>query len=602
MSQDPHRRASFRFALPAAESVVGAALAGLLPGPRFHSASRAAASKSAGRGALCRARTGCVRYERPGSRAHDTTVGPTTGVAGMTDATDVGRADGAGEDEAGAGADSERIAPLDRRVFAVAGVVFAVLMAFSTRYGFHRDELYFLDSARHLQAGYVDQPALAPLLARVSLSLFGVSAAGLRLWSALATAGTVIVGGLSAREFGGARRTQLLAAIATGTMPLLLGSGHVANTTSYEVLAWAAIALVVVRIGRTGDTRWWLAAGALVGLGAADNHLAAIFAAVLLAAALLGPARRTVADRWLLAGAAIAVLFVLPDLWWQARHGWAMFEMTRALNEEHGGPANIITWIVGQFGVSCLAMTVLWLAGLRFLWQSGRPLWRCLVIAYAVLSVLFAVTTGAQVYYLGGLYVCLLAAGAVELDGWLRSRPDRMRKLVIATTLSALLSALIVLPVLPPSNAAWTYGVNSVSGETLGWPQLVGTVRQVWTGLPAGQRANAVIFAADYGEAGAINELGRGTGLPTAAGAQNTDWWWGPVNPHATTVVAIAPGPDYAPGYAAQLRRYFRHVRVAATLSNPNGVHNIEWGGHVYVCTGPRHSWGTIWPELRNYA
>ncbi|MFE7710284.1 ArnT family glycosyltransferase [Streptomyces sp. NPDC057486] len=509
--------------------------------------------------------------------------------------TDVGRADGAGED-------GGRTAPLDRRVFVVAGVVLAVLMALSPRYGFHRDELYFLDSARHLQASYVDQPALTPMLARVSLSLFGVSAAGLRLWAALAVAGTVVVGGLTAREFGGTRRAQLLAAIATGTMPVLLGSGHVANTTSYEVLAWAAIALVVVRIGRTGDTRWWLAAGALVGLGSEFNHLAAIFGTVLLAAMLLGPARRTVVDRRLLAGVVIAVLLVLPDLWWQARHGWAMFAMTRALNGEHGGAGNILTWIVGQLGMSCLAMTVLWVAGLRFLWRSGRPLWQCLVTAYAVLFVLFAVTTGAQVYYLGGLYVCLLAAGAVGLDGWLHSRPGRLRGLTIGTAVSAALSAVIVLPVLPPSDVAWTYGTSPISGETLGWPQLVGTVRQVWTGLPAGQRANAVIFAADYSEAGAINELGRSAGLPTAAGAQNTDWWWGPGNPHATTVVAVAPGPDYAPGYAAHLRRYFRHVRVAATLSNPGGVHNIEWGGHVYVCTGPRRPWGAIWPELRNYA
>lgn len=113
---------------------------------------------------------------------------------------------------------------------------------------------------------------------------------------------------------------------------------------------------------------------------------------------------------------------MLPDVWWQARHGWAMFAMTRALNGENGGLGNIPTWIVGQLGMSCLVMTVLWVAGLRFLRRSGRPLWRCLVTAYAVLFVLFAVTTGAQVYYLGGLYVCLLAAGAVGLDGWLYSR------------------------------------------------------------------------------------------------------------------------------------------------------------------------------------
>ncbi|MET9361665.1 glycosyltransferase family 39 protein [Streptomyces sp. NPDC006632] len=192
-------------------------------------------------------------------------------------------------------------------------------------------------------------------------------------------------GALTARELGGARRAHLLAAIATVTMPVLLGGAHVANTRSYEVLAWASIALVVVRIGRTGDTRWWLAAGVLVGVGAEFNHPAAGFGVVLLAAVLLGPARRSVADRRLLAGIGIAVLLVLPDLWWQARHGWAMFEMTRALNAQNGGPQYIFPWIVGQLGMACLALAVLWTAGLRFSWRSGRPLWRCIVITHAVL-------------------------------------------------------------------------------------------------------------------------------------------------------------------------------------------------------------------------
>jgi hypothetical protein len=147
------------------------------------------------------------------------------------------------------------IGPFDRRVIAVGGTVFVVLMAVSGRYGFEVDELYFLDCARHLQASYVDQPVLAPLLAWVSLKLFGVSLPGLRVWPALAAWATVVVAGLTAREFGGTRRAQLLAAVSP--IPVLLGVDHVANTTPYALLAWAGLALVVVRIGRTGDCRWW---------------------------------------------------------------------------------------------------------------------------------------------------------------------------------------------------------------------------------------------------------------------------------------------------------------------------------------------------------
>ena len=154
---------------------------------------------------------------------------------------------------------------------------------------------------------------------------------------------------------------------------------------------------------------------------------------------------------------------------------------------------------------------------------------------------------------------------------------------------------------LPPADIAWTYTINQTLGETIGWPELVRTVDAVWTSLPPSQRASAVIFTADYGEAGAINELGRGTVLPAAVSGHNSLWWLGPGNPHATTVVAVAPGPVDVTGYAAYLSQFFTSVQVAATLSNPYGIHNQEWDGHVYVCSGPRQPWAQLWPRLRHY-
>jgi hypothetical protein len=490
--------------------------------------------------------------------------------------------------------------PFDRRVILVGGVVFAVLMALSPRYGFHRDELYFLDDARHLQASYVDQPVLTPLLAWVSLKLFGVSLPGLRLWPALAAGATVVISGLTARELGGGRRAQLLAAVGTATMPALLAIGHLASTTPYDVLAWTALALVVIRIGRTGDCRWWLAAGLILGLGLANKHSAGLFAAALVAGVLLSGGRAMVLNRWFLAGAAIAVAFAVPDLWWQAQHQWATIAMTQALNRKNGGLGNIGTWVIGQVIMVTLALVWVWVAGLRFLWRSGRPLWRALAWAYGLLFVLFAVTTGAQIYYLAGTYPYLLAAGFVSVDGWLAARRGRVRNLMLATALTTVAALPVVLPVLPAADVGWTSTVNTESAESIGWPQLVQTVQKAWLSLPAAQRAHAVIYTANYGEAGAINELGRADGLPTAVSGHNTDWWWGPGNPDATTVVVVAPGN--APGYGDYLSRFFRSVQQVATLSNPAGIHNQEWGGHVYLCTGPALTWAQLWPLLRQYS
>jgi (R,R)-butanediol dehydrogenase / meso-butanediol dehydrogenase / diacetyl reductase len=134
--------------------------------------------------------------------------------------------------------------PLSRVVYLVAAAVFALLMALSGRYGFHRDELYFIVCARHLQASSVDQPILTPLITRISLGPFGASLVGLRLWPALAVAGTVILGGLLAREFGGGRTAQILSALGVATSGVVFGSGHLDDTTIYDILAWGGLALV----------------------------------------------------------------------------------------------------------------------------------------------------------------------------------------------------------------------------------------------------------------------------------------------------------------------------------------------------------------------
>lgn len=490
---------------------------------------------------------------------------------------------------------------LDRGVFVVGGLVFAVLMSLSPWYGFNRDELYFLDAARHLQGGYVDQPILAPLLARASLELFGVSLPGLRLWPSLAAAATVVMGALIARELDGSRRAQLLAAFGTATMPVLLGADHLEGPTAIDILGWVTLAFVVVRVGRRSDPRWWLLGGLVLGLGLANKHSVGFFAVAMFVGALLSGGAKLVLNRWLLAGAVIAALFTVPDLWWQATNHWPTIEMTRHLNAKNGGVGNVGNWLAGQLIMVNLALAWVWVAGLRHLWRSRSPLSRALVWAYGLLFVFFAATTGAKIYYLAGAYVYLLAAGAVSIDGWLSARPVRTRKLVLWTGLSTAAALPIVVPVLPASAIGWTYGINQVPGESVGWPGLVNTVRGVWTSLTPQEQAQAVIFTANYGEAGAINELGRGTGLPGAVSGHNNEWWWGPGNPNASIVVAVAPGPRDVTGYDTYLQQYFSSVKTVATLTDTAGIHNEEWGGHVYICRGPRQPWGQMWPQLRHY-
>jgi hypothetical protein len=491
--------------------------------------------------------------------------------------------------------------PIDRRIVIVAGTLFTVLMLFSARYGFHRDELYFLDCARHLAASYVDQPVFSPLVARLSLDLFGVSLTGLRLWPSLAAAGTVILGGLLAREFGGGRRAQLVGALGVATAPAVLGADHILNTTPFNILAWTALALVVVRIGRTGRTRLWIPAGAILGLGLTNNHSVGFFAVALVAGIVLSGGSRVLLNRSFLIGAVIAAAFTVPELWWQATHHWPTIGMTRVLAQENGGLKNALIFIPSQFFMAAPVLIGVWLAGLRFLWRSERPVWRGLAWSYGLLFVFFAATAGAKPYYLGSTYFFLIGAGAVSLESGWTTEPRRFRAFYLPLALSFIVAAIITLPVLPASSIGWTAQADPVPTETVGWPELDHTVAGVWHGLTASRRANGVVLASNYGEAGAINELDRSDGLPEAVSGQNNVWYWGPGNPRATTVVAVVlknPG-SLARKFVRKLRRDFAHVQQAATLNNGHGLVNMEQGGHVYICTGPVREWGELWPSFK---
>jgi hypothetical protein len=155
---------------------------------------------------------------------------------------------------------------------------------------------------------------------------------------------------------------------------------------------------------------------------------------------------------------------------------------------------------IGQLALVTLSLAWVWVVGLRCLWRS-------------LLFVLFALTTGLTVYYLGAAYAYLLAAGAVAIDGWLQARPGRLRNLMLATAVITAVALPLILPVLPPAGLGRAFAkANPDSLESIGRPQLVRTVDAVWASLPPSQRASAVVFTDSYADAGGHQRARPGDG------------------------------------------------------------------------------------------
>src|SRR5260370_23985660 len=250
-------------------------------------------------------------------------------------------------------------------------------------------------------------------------------------------------------------------------MPAVIGTGDILDPTTLDIMFWAALALVVVRVGRTGDCRYWLLGGVVLGVGLANKHSIGFFAVAIFLGALFSGGWRLVLNRWALAGAVIAALFTIPDLWWQATNGWPTIAMTQALNQENGGLGNISTWVVGQLLMVTLALAWLWVVGIGCLWRSGRPLWRALVWAYGLLFVLFALTTGAKIYYLAPAYVYLLAAGAVRVQAWWATHRVRPGLVLAATAPTPALILPQAFPLQPPSTLSASQATPPL-GEQVG--------------------------------------------------------------------------------------------------------------------------------------
>lgn len=487
-----------------------------------------------------------------------------------------------------------KVSPLSAGVWWVVGAFVVLEMAVSARYGFFRDELYFLIAGRdHLAPGYIDMPPLAPLLERASTALFGTSPSSLHVFPALAGGGVVVLAGVTARSLGGGSRAQVLASLAMACAPVLLTNAHDANSIVYDMLAWSiVIACVLTAIG-LGRPKAWVGAGLALGLGLENNDLPVLLVGALAIGLLVTGRVRPLGNRWLLLGAALAVALWAPNLVWQATHGWPEVAMSRALRAEHSTGHDYSLVVVAELVYLGLAAVPLAVVGALRLWRD-RSL-RFLGIAAALVVIFVIADIPGRPYYTAGLIPAVFASGAVTLEQ--RTSPTvHWRRWLAAPAIGAVLSIVLVLPVLPEAVLAQLGGFHSINynlAETIGWPQFADEVKAVYEKLPARQRMGTSVFTGNYGEAGALQLYwGSRSGLPPVLSGHNNYWNWGPGQASDATVLAVDS--------VAQLRPHFAACRYAATFRPPHNVDNDENGVQIWVCTGASGPWAGFWARLRH--
>lgn len=464
-------------------------------------------------------------------------------------------------------------------VWAFAGGKIALHLA-TTRLGYHRDELYFVTASKRLAVSYVDFQPVTPVLLRIERAIFGDSLLGLRLIPAIAGAVVILLGALIAKEFGGDRRAQVLAAFTMLVAPMFVGMNSTLNTVSLETPAWMFVAWLLARLLRTGDQRLWVALGVASGLALLVKFTMVAYLGCLAIAVVATPLRDGLRSKWLWLGAAVGAGMIAPSIVWQFQHDLPVVEF---VSNQGGGGAVLglrgrLGYLAGLVILPGIVPVLLYVPGLLWSWRSRT--FRALAIAHAGALVAFFVASG-KGYYAFPAIAVLLCVGAVAVI----ERRQRMPKAIMIGTAVGLLPFFVVVApqLLSLLRDSPDLAQGTELGERIGWDDLARTVSRVHKSLPEDERSRTVVVGQNYTLPSAVEFYAPQYDLPPAVSGHNSAYLWWPRFPDDHVAITIGFESD-------TLKRAYADVEFVGRFRNSEGVVNYDWDAPIFVARGPKVS------------
>ena len=479
-----------------------------------------------------------------------------------------------------------------------------------TPYGIQRDEFLYFAMGDHLRLWHMDFPPGVGVLSTASRFLLGDSLVALRLAPALVATAIVVLAAALARELGGGRWAQAFAALAVAGSVFFQRAGNLFQPTILDALWWTVACYALVRLCRADGPAapWWLLLALAGGAGLFTKFSILFLGFGVLLAMLSTPWRRALLTRWPWLVLLVALVLGSPSIVGQVALGWPLVGEMRTLQRDQLEHVSVFGFFLVQlmFGPAMLAGG--WgLAALLFA-PALRPFrlvgWTC-VWVWAVLVVLHG-----KAYYVGSTYPMLFAAGGAALE---RLRSARVGAQVRGWALGLTAGyGLLVLPLgvpllAPPAMERYVHAIGATQAlrdnqgmmlrlpqdyaDMLGWQDRVTALATAYRALPPLERAQAVIIANNFGEAGAAEFYGPKIGLPPVVCAQGSYWFFGPGTRPGSVAITIGEGRE-------GLRRLYDSIEVAGRLVNPLTVRE-EQVLTIYVARQPRMTLQAIWPRER---
>lgn len=483
-------------------------------------------------------------------------------------------------------------------------------LSFYSLFEFHRDELLYFSLGQHLALGYHSVPPFIGMLAFVSAKLFGYSLFAAKFFPALAGGILIYLSGIIAKELKGGLYAQILTAISLLVSLLFIRAFGLFQPVVFDILFWTLAIYLFIRYLNSNQPKYILLFGVAIGIGFLNKYNILFLVISLFTAIIFTQHRKIYTLKHLYFAALVAFAIVLPNIVWQITNGFPVISHMTELRDSQLVNMSPTTFLTEQL-LMVIPSTIIAIPAIFFLLIS-KHFKDYRVLGYFAIAVIaiFLLLQG-KTYYTAGIYPMLIASGAVVFERILKKIYSRIILIAILLVLGYI-NLPMGKPIYKPEKlVAYFDKVEKLTGnnairrdednnynklpqdysDMLGWEELTSITNKAWQLVQ--NKNSSIIYAENYGQAGAICVIGKRYNLPNALSFSDNFRFWLPKS-FSTEITEVIYINDEV---GEDVRELFVDIQEVGKISNPLAR---EFGTTVYLCRNPKRSFNKFWEEVIN--
>ena len=467
-------------------------------------------------------------------------------------------------------------------------------------YGFHRDELLHLSVSEHLDWGFMEFPPFIGIIGKLSYWLFDYSLLGMRLFPTLAGVAILILCCLMVKELGGKTKAIFLAGICILAFLPFYRNHTLFQPVAFDQLFWTLGFYYMIRYINTEHKKYLVLIGITLGIGLMNKYTMLVWTFGIFIGLLFFQKGKTFKNKWLYISGVLALIIFLPNMIWQALNDFPILRHFQSLNNKQLEGLNTSAFFLEQLEM-IPPFTIFFLGIVGLLFSKYLMQYRSIGIAALVMFMTMWILKS-KTYYIFALYPVIFAAGSTFIGHLLRKRPI----FVYVVSAFVLLPMVYFIPQLTPilpiekfvdyAQLEERNGRLELTGDyadMFGWEEQVKLVDSVYRSLSDKEQQDCVLWAENYGEAGALKILGKRYNLPNPISRHGSFWTWGYGNKDADVWISLG-------NEKASVEYVFKDVELVKIITHKYAI-DEENGISVYICRNPKIDIEDWWKAYQDH-